>query len=172
MLRLRPYKKSDAESIIKWIQDEESFRKWSAGRYESYPVTADDINQNYESCEAKGGFYEMTAFDEDGICGHLILRFTDEEMQHLRLGFVIVDDSKRGKGYGREMLALALKYGFEMLKASEISIVVFDNNPAAIRCYEAVGFRKAEYQKDCFSYQDRKWSAYKLVITAEEFGCR
>lgn len=169
MLRLRPYRKSDAERIVSWLKDEESFRKWSADRYERYPVTADDINQNYEACEAAGEFYEMTAFDEDGICGHFILRFTDKELLHLRLGFVIVDDEKRGRGYGREMMRLALEYGFRVLKASEISIVVFDNNPAAIRCYEAAGFRKAEYQKDCLTYQDQKWSAYKLIICAEEY---
>lgn len=45
----------------------------------------------------------LTAFDESGVVGHLILRFTDEEQQTIRFGFVIVDDAKRGKGYGKEM---------------------------------------------------------------------
>lgn len=33
MLRLRPYKKGDAEVIVSWLKDEYSFRQWSADRY-------------------------------------------------------------------------------------------------------------------------------------------
>lgn len=54
----------------------------------------------------------MTAFDETGVVGHLIMRFTDAEKTILRFGFVIVDDMKRGQGLGKEMLLLALKYAF------------------------------------------------------------
>lgn len=31
MLRLRPYKKEDADAIISWSKDEKAFYKWSAG---------------------------------------------------------------------------------------------------------------------------------------------
>ena len=31
MLRLRPYKKEDADTIISWSKDEKAFYKWSAG---------------------------------------------------------------------------------------------------------------------------------------------
>lgn len=31
MLRLRPYKKDDAETILSWIKDEKAFYKWTAG---------------------------------------------------------------------------------------------------------------------------------------------
>lgn len=31
MLRLRPYNKNDAETIMSWIKDEKSFYKWTAG---------------------------------------------------------------------------------------------------------------------------------------------
>ena len=31
MLRLRPYKKDDAETIMSWIKDEKVFYKWTAG---------------------------------------------------------------------------------------------------------------------------------------------
>lgn len=39
-------------------------------------------------------FFPMTAFDESGIVGHLIMRFTDENKNELRFGFIIVDDKK------------------------------------------------------------------------------
>lgn len=112
MLRLRPYKKCDAQHIVKWIKDEMAFYKWSADRYAHYPINADDINQQYKEFENTDNFYEMIAFDETGVVGHLIMRFTDAEKTILRFGFVIVDDMKRGQGLGKEMPLLALKYAF------------------------------------------------------------
>lgn len=89
-------------------------------------------------------FYPMTAFDENGIVGHLIMRYTDEKKTTLRLGFVIVDDTKRGMGYGKEMISLSLKYAFEIYKAERVTIGVFENNMHAYYCYEAAGFKDVE----------------------------
>lgn len=124
MLRLRPYKKCDAAHICSWIKDERTFRRWSADRFDHYPVTAEDINAYYEAAADSDSFFQMTIFDETGAVGHLFMRFMDEEKQVLRFGFVIVDDTKRGKGYGREMIALALKYAFEILKVRKVTIGV------------------------------------------------
>ena len=67
MLRLRPYKACDAETIVSWIGDEVSFRKWCADRYDHYPITADDMNRHYDAFAYSDNFYEMTAFDETGV---------------------------------------------------------------------------------------------------------
>ena len=142
MLRLRPYKACDAETIVTWVGDEVAFRKWCADRYDHYPISAADMNAHYDNVAQDDNFYQFTAFDETGIVGHLIMRFTDQEKKVLRFGFVIVDPDKRGKGYGKEMLELAIKYAFEILKTEKITLAAFDNNPEAIRCYKSVGFKE------------------------------
>ena len=48
MIRLRPYKAYDAQTIIKWFKDEYSFRQWCADRYEKYPIAFDDTNLYYD----------------------------------------------------------------------------------------------------------------------------
>ncbi len=137
MIRLRAYKPCDAETIVSWIKDEASLRKWSSDRYESFPITEKDINRKYMEfngdCEELDNFYPMTAFDESGVVGHLIMRFTDTGKKVLRFGFVIVDDTKRVMGYGKEMLQLSLKYAFEILKVEKVTIGVFENNRLALR---------------------------------------
>lgn len=87
MLRLRPFKKQDAKYILSWIKDEVEFRKWSADRYKDYPAVPNDMIDMYESTEDTDNFYPMTMFDETGIVGHIILRFTDEEKKKI---FVLV----------------------------------------------------------------------------------
>lgn len=99
-LRLRPYKKCDAKFIVKWSKDEVAFRKWCSDRWQTYPITAEDMNRKYcdnnGDCIDEDNFYPMTLIDNNTVAGHLILRFTDKERTILRFGFVITDDSKRG----------------------------------------------------------------------------
>ena len=147
VVRLRPYKRSDAKQIVKWTRNEYEFRQWTADRYDHYPITAEDINAHYDEFSAGDGFYPMTAFDENGVMGHLILRFTDEEKRSLRFGFIIVDPARRGQGAGKAMIRTALHFAFDILKAENVSLGVFENNPAAGYCYRAVGFQEISQEK-------------------------
>ena len=172
-LRLRPYKNCDAKTIVSWIRDEMAFRKWSADRYESFPITEDDMNQKYMNCNGDGiepdDFYPMTAFDESRVVGHLTMRFTDKEKKILRFGFVIVDDKKRGKGYGKKMLELALKFAFDILKVSKVTLGVFENNPSAYYCYKAVGFKEISLEQDEYYHIfGEKWKCIELEVDEYE----
>ncbi len=66
----------------------------------------------------------MTAYDENGIIGHFTLRFVDDDRKTIRLGFVIIDNSKRKKGYGKQMIDLAIKYAFDNIGVNKISLGV------------------------------------------------
>lgn len=173
MLRLRPYKPCDAKIIAGWIKDEISFRKWCSDRFESFPITAEDINRKYINyngdCVEEDNFYPMTAFDETGIVGHLILRFTDAEKKTIRFGFVIVDDTKRGKGYGKEMLMLAQQFAFSILKAEKITLGVFDNNLSAYYCYKAAGFRNVQMDKEIIcNILGEQWKITELELISDK----
>lgn len=152
-LRLRPYKPCDAEKIVSWIKDEEALRKWSSDRFGAYPINSEDINDKYiehnGDCPEPDNFYPLVAFDDSGVVGHLILRYTDPEKKVIRFGFVIVDDTKRGKGYGKQMISLAIKYAFEIFGAEKITIGVFAHNESAYFCYKAAGFRETGEEMFC-----------------------
>ena len=171
MLRLRPYKPSDANTILGWIKNEDVFRKWSADRYDHYPITAADMNHKYLQCNGDcteaDNFYPMTAFDESGIVGHLILRFTDAQKTEIRFGFVIVDDSKRGMGYGKGMLRLAMRFAFDILKAKKVTLGVLENNPSAYYCYKAAGFRDVTAEpEEYYHLMGKKLKCLELEVTA------
>ena len=173
-LRLRPYKNCDAKTIITWCKDEAAFRKWTSDRYESFPITDEDMNKKYVDyngdCADPDNFCPMTAFDESGIVGHLILRFTDKEKTILRIGFVIVDDTKRGRGYGKEMIRLALQYAFDILKVKKVTIGVFENNMSAYYCYKTVGFRDVEMvENELCEVCGEMWSILELELEKEDF---
>ena len=166
-LKLRHYKPCDANSIISWIKDEDALRKWSSDRFGDYPITSEDINNKYINnngdCIEPDNFYPLTAFDDDGVVGHLILRYTDEAKKVIRFGFVIVDDTKRGKGYGKQMLTLAIKYAFDIFGAEKITLGVFDNNQPAYFCYKAVGFVETGEEEFCQLF-GKQWRIVEMEI--------
>ncbi|MBQ9944268.1 MAG: GNAT family N-acetyltransferase [Clostridia bacterium] len=165
MLRFRPYKPCDAKTIVSWIRNEYAFRQWCADRFDHYPLTADELNQHYEAQCMNDAFYPMCAYDDEGVQGHMILRFTDPEKKHLRFGFVIVNDQKRGTGLGKEMLNLAIRFGQDLLKAQTISLGVFENNPAAYHCYFSVGFRATELpEKEVYPVLGEIWPCIEMIL--------
>lgn len=86
----------------------------------------------YCSCVCEDILYKMTAVEDRGIVGHLTMRFMDMEKEVLHFGFVIVNDAKRGKDYGKQILKLAIQYAFEFLRVDKITLCVFENNDSAI----------------------------------------
>ena len=146
---LRDYKEEDGTIIAGWLRSEEEFYRWSADRFNKYPVSGNDINENYGPQIKTGRFFPLTAVDDNGnAVGHFIIRYPrDDDDSSVRFGFVIVDPSLRGKGYGKKMLMLGIEYVSKHFPAQRVSLGVFENNEGARRCYEAVGFREYAQRK-------------------------
>ena len=161
IMRLRPYKACDAETIVKWIKSEYSFRQWCADRFETYPINAEMMNEYYDALKDNDTYFEMTAFDDSGVVGHFIFRFIDEEKKIVRFGFIILDDAQRGKGLGKEMLMLACNYAFNILKVEKITLGVFANNESAYHCYKAAGFRAVSAVR-AFQYLGADWECIEM----------
>lgn len=141
-LVLRAFRPADADVIVGWLKSEYLMRQWCADRYECYPVTPDDMRAYY-ACHIDGlSSVALTMVDGDEIIGYATLRIPAGDRAEWRLGFVIVDDAKRGRGLGKSLVDLAVRYAFTELGAAKVTLGVFGNNPAAIRCYEAAGFRR------------------------------
>jgi len=171
------YKKCDAKYINEWCKDEEIFLKWGGDHFGKFPITEDIINDKYfkhnGDCEEEDNFYPMTAFDEEGVVGHFIMRYLNGDNRILRFGWVIVDDSKRGMGYGKEMLSLGLQYAFDILKVGKVTIGVFENNVSAYRCYKAVGFQDVAMDEEIVvTIKEEKWKIIELEITEEYYRNR
>ena len=117
--------------------------------------------------EGTDNFYPVTAIDEYGIVGHMILRYTDDRKSIVRFGFVIVDDTKRGMGYGKEMLHLAIQYARNEIGAKKITLGVFENNAAAKYCYRAVGFKDVDASGEYYHVLGQDWKCLEMEYDFE-----
>lgn len=146
---LREYKKEDSAIICNWIRSEEELYKWSADRFNKYPLSENDINDNYAPQIASKRFFPLVAADDGGNpIGHFIIRYPSEDNSSVRFGFVILNPDLRGKGNGKKMLRLGIEHVKEKLGAKRIDLGVFVGNDSARHCYEAVGFKEYS-RRDC-----------------------
>ena len=166
-MKLRAYEKDDSPIIAKWLRTEEELYRWSADRYGFFPLQPDSIDKNYAPAIEAGRFFPLTAIDDyNRVCGHLIVRYPNEnDDSFVRFGFVIVDPEIRGKGYGQELVKLAVNYVKENLTAERIDLGVFVNNPKARKCYEAVGFK--EYGAHVINTPFGPWDCADLELFLE-----
>lgn len=168
MLRLRPFIRQDADAVCGWFRDEKAFQLWSAGKLSGFPLQAEELNAYYDR-NADGSLWAFTAFDEEGTAGHVMMRYLDENRQEIRLGLIVVDKNRRGRGYGREMVSMAARYAFDYAGARRVTILVFLENPAAIRCYEACGFRMtAGREPEKFPCMGEEWKLAEMELVKTE----
>lgn len=164
MIRIRPYRASDAAEVISWCTEEKAFYQWTAGRMGTFPLT----EQAFRSVEALMPFM---AYDESGNVGFFTLRYPTESTEELRLGFIIVAPNARGCGCGRKMVRLGLQFAFELCAAERVTIGVFENNPAAIACYRAAGFHDPMPRRgETYRLMNDIWYCRELVIEREIFA--
>lgn len=167
-MRLRPYKRCDADAIASWVSYKDIFMLWGGDRFGDFPVNADIIHEKYclnnGDCVEPDNFYPWVAIDDDNrVVGHFIMRYTGGDMKQLRFGWVVVDGAIRGKGYGKQMLTLGLKYAFEILGVDRVTIGVFENNDSAHWCYRAVGFVDTEV------VPSEPWNVVEMEIKREDY---
>ena len=141
-------------------------RQWCADRYEHYPVTPDDMNSYHKQYIDGHNSVALTMVDDEEEIGYVTLRVPDDDLLEQRIGFVIVDDSKRGRGLGKTLVSMAVKYAFETLGATKVSLGVFENNPSAIHCYESAGFHRVSLSEtESYECLGETWNCIEMELT-------
>ena len=163
-MRIRPYLEcKDFDAIKGWITDERTHAFWCAG-HTNFPLEKEDFSTLLkEIAEMYGDAPFVATTDEGEVVGFFCYGLNYEKNEGM-LKFVMVDGSKRGRGIGKEMIKLALKYAFEITKANTVQLNVFPENERAKKCYESIGFVERNTTQGCFKFKDESWSRCNMVI--------
>lgn len=161
---LRPYIPCLDFDIIKtWAGDRRTHAMWCADRTE-YPLERDGFDSLLENVAVRFGDCPFIAADDDGQPVGFFCYSINTESREGMFKFVIVSPERRGMGYGREMLTMAVKYAFEFTGATAVRLSVFSVNAAAKRCYQSVGFEQRSVQEDAFCFSDELWGRCNMVM--------
>lgn len=134
-LRLEPFDQLYASVLAGWVQDDEQLRLFAPSA--TLPLSAAKI----AGWRKPGGHALVLSRDGDGMpVAYGELNPMPREQHHFWLGHVIVDPARRRQGVGVILVRRLLRHAFEALDALRISLVVFPENTAAVRCYRRAGF--------------------------------
>ena len=164
-MRIRPYIPSkDYEYVSQWADSERTHAFWCANLL-PYPITQNSFHDLLEKNAIDRADSAYVATENNGQPIGFFCYSVNPADDTGFLKFVIVDQAKRGKGYGKEMLHLALQYAFQITGASAVQLNVFNENVLAKQCYESIGFVERKIEKDVFSYKDELWSRCNMVVS-------
>ncbi len=162
MIRLRPFKKSDIEKLINWLDDPKVFIQWCLDKF-TYPLTVTQVEEYLEGIEKDENAWVMAALDESGeLVGHFLMRMANYEKNSIHMGFIIVDSSRRGQGLGTQMLKAAFTYASEVLGMHTVTLGVIDVNEGAHKCYLKSGLKDVIHNKNVISYQGESWGVIDM----------
>ena len=156
-MRLRPYlNELDYKYLEEWVNDERVHALWCANLI-PYPLSKESVNAVLEKDAGKWGGYAYIVQEDDGTPAGFFCYSVNQVDNSGFLRFVVLNPRLRGKGYGTQMIKLALKYAYDITGVSSVRINVFDVNTPARKCYEKAGFTLNTVQEAVFTYQDEVW---------------
>lgn len=172
MIRLAYFERGDFQQLISWINTEELLTNW-AGSMFRFPLTTESLEWYIEDTNVlpTSEAYIYKAIDEQGnVVGHISLGGISEKNRSARISRVLVGNTaERGKGICYQMVMAVLKIGFGELKLHRISLGAYDNNAAAIKCYERAGFKVEGIHRDILLYKDQYWSMIEMAMLEQEW---
>ena len=156
----------DYECISNWISDERTHAMWCANLI-SYPLEKEKLRNFLSEIFGKFGDNPFVATDDDGrVVGFYCYSLNHETHEGI-LKFVMVDESVRGKGIGKEMIRLAVANAFSDPEALAVQLNVFPENARAKRCYEGAGFTERQNTPGAFKYKDEFWGRCNMIYKKE-----
>ena len=168
-MRIRPYlPDKDYKYVSAWISDEKTHFFWCANLL-PYPLTEKSFHEFLEKNSAEWTDSAYVATENNGRVVGFFCYSVNTENDIGFLKFIIVDKARRGKGYGKEMLNLALQFAFQITGTKAVQLNVFSENVLAKQCYEKVGFVERNIDKDVFAYKDELWSRCNMIISKQSF---
>lgn len=163
-MRIRPYiSVLDFDEMDKWITDERTHAMWCANLI-SYPLQKRNFEETLAEFAAKFKDSPYVATTNEGKLVGFFCYSVNTDTNEGMLKFVVTAPEFRGKGYGREMVALAVKYGFEITKADAVQLNVFSENIGAKKCYLSAGFTERTNTDNAFCFGDEMWTRCNMVI--------
>ena len=141
-LRLRPWRRDDIDPALEWSNDLVSLRFADAERRdEPYrPYTHEEIETIYRATSLSGWLF--IAMLGNRRVGEFMLTLNGPEPGSARIDLVVAP-AYRGRGLGREGVAVCADFAFRVLKVPAVFGFVTEGNAASERLHRSLGYRRS-----------------------------
>lgn len=135
---LRSLEAGDAEVVVAWRNDPGII----AQLFSEAPPTRESHLRWFEQVQREGGRQEFIIIERatGQRIGTVGLSGIDPGRRCAEYGILIGEEDARGKGLAHEASELILRYAFEQLNLERVTLNLFADNTAALKCYHRLGF--------------------------------
>lgn len=159
LVRLRPATAEDLPAYVRWYTDPE---------FRHYMGWGDDVITALSSPPPDQVNFSLETRD-GRLVGFLYVTRVRTVNRNCELGYVAIGERDCwDKGYGTEMVKLALRFCFRELGMHQVHILTAEFNERARRCYEAI-FPHQQRHRQWVWEEGRFWDEIYFDITEEEF---
>jgi RimJ/RimL family protein N-acetyltransferase len=140
-LRLRPWRYDDIDAAVEWSNDPVSLRFADADRRdEPYrPYGGAEIELVYRAISTSGWLF--IAMLGNRRAGEFALTLNGPEPGSARIDLLIAP-AFRGRGLGREGVAICASFAFEVLKVPALYAYITPGNTASEKLHRSLGYRR------------------------------
>lgn len=150
-IRIRPLEDSDAPLLLKWLTDPENLEWWEG---KSAVFTSERIQEDFYAEEPLGrrciveyegepiGYVQIFLLDNESREEY---QYPHPELTAFGIDQFIVRPELRNRKLGRTFIKMLLDHLTSQEGADAVVLDPHADNPRAIRCYEACGFRKLRF---------------------------
>jgi|SRR5690606_18557234 len=164
-ITLKKFTELDFDRLIAWVKKEEELIQF-AGTIFKFPLTKGQLY--HYLTDTKRHAFKVVDDETNQIIGHCEAYEVDD--QKCRLCRILIgDEDFRGKGYGTVLVRQLTHWSFETLNVKSIELNVYDFNIPAIKCYEKIGFKKAEINTGQTRIKNESWTSYSMTICRDSF---
>lgn len=166
---LRPVEKSDLDGpYAEWInlQEADIFTE-----HAQFPHSREDLERYLEDRDASEHhiWLAIIEWEPRRHIGSVELSDIDWVHRKARYSIIIGDRSAQGKGYGFEASILLLRHAFGKLNLNRLELGVHEDNTAARRLYEKLGFVEEGRLRQAFLRDGSYHDLIVMGLLAEEF---
>ena len=148
-IRLRAFGNADLMPLWQSMNDPETMGLLSGAPV--LPATVEDTAQFMaaQTSHSAGEYqFAMERLEDGRFLGRCGLSGLDRRSLHADVTVHIADADMRGRGYGRDAVALLCRFAFDELNLHRLKAQVFDCNENCLSCLAACGFQREGVLKE------------------------
>jgi RimJ/RimL family protein N-acetyltransferase len=161
----------DAKIVSHWTHDPLYLR----GKLTSpvLPLPVAKIKKQFEAIEKqieteKRFYFSVHAKDDDRLIGFGDIYRISWTNQSGMLALGLGDANDRGRGYGKEILKLLLRFAFDELSLYRLSAAISEDNTAALKLFQQAGFVEEVRQRERIHRDGRRWDLIYVGLLQED----
>lgn len=168
-MRVVPASTEQVEWLISCADSPETLLMW-AGPIFQYPLDAAQLHDHFADLSMEEPpARPLRAVVDGATVAYAELRDLAPKEGRGRLSRVMVDPTWRGSGLGEKFVRAVIAFAFDDLKLRRLELGVFQQNVAARRLYEKLGFKAHEIRHGAVELAGTRWDSVQMALECGAF---